>query len=717
MTQSKLLINKYFVLLFLLFITQLSDAQQTSKIDSLQNVLNNTKEEKDKIKVLFSIGNYYDSKGNYLKSREVGLEILKLSEKLHLDKRVAEANYALGRSNFYLGDYEKAHQYYQSSLNYFLQNPDKIRITEIKNNIGLVYMIQGNYPQASKNLYDALKLAEELQNDLLIYRTSNGLAQVYRYQEDFISALRFAFSCLEIAKKINSKKDEGNSYTLIGNIYRSKGNLDSALIYAMKALEFSKLNSDKISQGKASHNVGELIKLQAMAEKVNGFYSDTSIDKFNLALNYLKESLEISKETEDKYVLAGDYIDISETYLELNKLIDCKEFLFKAEDISQKTGNKEFIKICYELLSRYDSATGNYTSAYNNYKMHIAYRDSLHNEENTKKITKLQLQYEYDKKDQVARIETEKKNKEIELLNKEKELIGLQMENEHASLMNSQLETEKRNSENQLLKKSNQINELELVNARREQLKSQVIAKQNADELARQKFLRNGIILGIVLFVVIIGLLFNRFQLRKKIEHQDAILNERKRISSDLHDDIGSSLSKIALISEMIRTNPGIANANIEKVINSSRNALDHLSNIVWSLNASNDVLDNFIAYSRKYAVEYFEHSTINCKISVPPEIPKLNMSSEVRSNIFLCLKEILHNVVKHSGADSVQLCFDIRGREIEIKVQDNGKGFGIRDKLLGNGLINIQKRMNTIGGSFTIDSNEGTKALLRFDL
>jgi len=200
---------------------------------------------------------------------------------------------------------------------------------------------------------------------------------------------------------------------------------------------------------------------------------------------------------------------------------------------------------------------------------------------------------------------------------------------------------------------------------------------------------------------------------RKKLENkvdeiQSAILEERRRISSELHDDLGTNLSAIALMSGVM--NEKIHGDKVGKITATAQQSLDIINEIVWSLNPKNDNLENLIAYIRKFAVEYFEPTTIKCKVNLPLEIPDLVMKSVQRRNILLTVKEALHNVLKHSGATMVELTFFCNEVGGEIIIHDNGIGFE-NEKInwFGNGLQNMKHRMQSSEGYFDVENKQGT--------
>jgi signal transduction histidine kinase len=138
---------------------------------------------------------------------------------------------------------------------------------------------------------------------------------------------------------------------------------------------------------------------------------------------------------------------------------------------------------------------------------------------------------------------------------------------------------------------------------------------------------------------------------------------------------------------------------------------------IIWSMNSKNDSLGNLIAYIRAYSTEYLEGTSVNCKVTIPLDIPEKELSGDKRRNIFLCVKETLNNMLKHSGATGLTIDILTDGM-LTIRIHDNGRGIDLQKiRQFGNGLQNIKRRMESIGGDFEIKNNNGTETTLTLPL
>ena len=209
-----------------------------------------------------------------------------------------------------------------------------------------------------------------------------------------------------------------------------------------------------------------------------------------------------------------------------------------------------------------------------------------------------------------------------------------------------------------------------------------------------------------------------RQEYEKELAVYKAQQEERERISADMHDELGSGMTAIRLMSEIARNKmKENTPVEIEKISRSADDVLNKMNAIIWSMNSSNDTLDNLVSYIRSWSLEYFENTPVTCRVITPDTIPDMEITGDKRRNIFLCVKETLNNVLKHAGATTVQI--DIQtDKDLVIRIADNGKGINLESlRQFGNGLKNMARRMESIGGHFEIVNNNGTICILRLPL
>ncbi len=190
-------------------------------------------------------------------------------------------------------------------------------------------------------------------------------------------------------------------------------------------------------------------------------------------------------------------------------------------------------------------------------------------------------------------------------------------------------------------------------------------------------------------FIALVAWLLSKWYLNLRIrqqklefEKQQAIERERTRIATDMHDDLGAGLSRIKFIIQSIQNkNPKEEEikTELEKITDYSDEMSEKMGEIVWALNEKNDTLADLVAYSRSYAIEYLSNHNITCKADTPLGLPGTFIAGETRRNIFLSVKECLHNIVKHSGASCVKFSVEL-GNTINITIHDNGKGIDLNN-------------------------------------
>ena len=225
-----------------------------------------------------------------------------------------------------------------------------------------------------------------------------------------------------------------------------------------------------------------------------------------------------------------------------------------------------------------------------------------------------------------------------------------------------------------------------------------------------------GFIAGILVLISGLIFAFTRIyfvqQLRRReaaLEKKQAIEKERTRIATDMHDDFGASLSRIKFLSEKIqleKSNDTKMGDDLGKISRYSDEMAEKMNEIVWALNRKYDTLGDLVAFTRSYASEYLSDSHI--ALHFRDEVTEQPLNGEIRRNLFLVLKECLHNTVKHAEATEVWISFKTAG-ELELTYSDNGKGIDWNHlRPFANGLENMKKRIADIGGTLVFGHDKG---------
>ena len=202
-------------------------------------------------------------------------------------------------------------------------------------------------------------------------------------------------------------------------------------------------------------------------------------------------------------------------------------------------------------------------------------------------------------------------------------------------------------------------------------------------------------------------------------EQQHALERERARIAQDLHDDLGSTLTRLSLLSGLIRAdkdNSEQVEAHATKLSQAADQTVRALEEIVWAVRPGSDTLQSLVDYIAHFANELCEGRTEHCRLDLPHDLPAVPLPPDLRHNIFLIIKEALTNVLKHAEASEVQVQAKVSGNTLEFLVRDNGRGFdpGSASEGSRNGLGNMRRRAATIGGKLELESAPGQGTTIR---
>ena len=205
----------------------------------------------------------------------------------------------------------------------------------------------------------------------------------------------------------------------------------------------------------------------------------------------------------------------------------------------------------------------------------------------------------------------------------------------------------------------------------------------------------------------------------RQLEYEASLERERARIAKDIHDDLGANLTQIALLSELAQqdgSSAAKASERIEKISTTAREVIKSLDEIVWAVNPGNDSLAHLIDYSAQFTLDYLRLADIRCRLDLPESPPHRTLSTDVRHNLFLVIKEAVHNVVKHSRATEVWLRIHVEGGQLRVTIQDNGAGFSPnKASPAGNGMHNMEKRIKEIGGEYILKTEPEKGTTIQF--
>jgi len=191
---------------------------------------------------------------------------------------------------------------------------------------------------------------------------------------------------------------------------------------------------------------------------------------------------------------------------------------------------------------------------------------------------------------------------------------------------------------------------------------------------------------------------------------------ERLRIARDLHDYLGASLTEIGMLADR---GAGDSEAGAAKQCRKIREqvnaALSELDALVWAVDPQQDTAISLVRYLVSFVEEFLGASGLECRLEVGREWPKKAVEPNVRRNIYLAVREAIHNAVRHANATRIIFGIDHAGPRLCIKVEDNGHGFDARARPGGHGLANLRARLSLIGGRCQVTSTPGRGTALFF--
>jgi signal transduction histidine kinase len=213
----------------------------------------------------------------------------------------------------------------------------------------------------------------------------------------------------------------------------------------------------------------------------------------------------------------------------------------------------------------------------------------------------------------------------------------------------------------------------------------------------------------------------HRLQL-DRLERIHEVERERTRIARDLHDDIGTSLTRINMLGGLVsheHTPPSEVKDLTRQIRDTARKIVSELNEIVWAINPKNDKLNELLGYVGNFAETFCRNTPLRCRLKIAEDLPDHALSSEVRHNLFLAFKEAVNNAVKHASADELWVRARVERHELVLTVEDNGIGLAVNRQAsgTGQGLNNMHQRLQRIGGQCTIRKNGERGTIVEFRL
>ncbi|GGA97879.1 hypothetical protein GCM10011511_21510 [Puia dinghuensis] len=496
----------------------------------------------------------------------------------------------------------------------------------------------------------------------------------------------------------------------IGLAYSNHSEFAKSATYLFRADTLAQLLKDQYAIGEINRQMGILYREQGQYQK---------------AIPYFRESISMFRALHDTIHFMGAVTSLSAVYLAMS-LPDSSLVLLQAalplvEALSgaryEKAMMQEHLGDAYYALARYDKAMESYDRAYNlfvagNDKADLAYEainlgktftrlKDYRQAENylllsyrTNDSLKM-VNYSLDAAEQLANLfkatgDWRKAYHWLAIRDSLQDSLNLTALNEKTAQLQAQYEADKKEKEIALLKKDQELNRA---------------------IVQRHVVFQRGAVVVVVLLVLIGLLIINRYRVVNKTKRILDLEKMRNRIARDLHDDMGSALSSIHIISKMPPAPDGDgqqAYQRLMKIHEHSGLILENMSDIVWTINPANDTLEKIIFKMQEFAADIFDPLNIDYVFNKDGDFQNVRLGLQTRRDLYLIFKEAVNNAAKYSGCSKVDITIAADNGIVTVDIRDNGVGFD-RDAIRGgNGLRNMEERARQIRGQISIASAPG---------
>lgn len=646
---------------------------QNSKLDSLVDALEYLKEDTQKVKTYFEIVKIY-RRIDLEKGLEYGQKELELSHKLNYQWGLGKAHNQLGLIKKMQLKYDAANTHFKNALLAFDKLKDYVNLTTVYINLSESYVEEEKADSAFKYLAIGKKYNDNIDknsydwidNELNIL---SDYANIYHMLNMMDSTIFYSLQTVQLASENGYDEMAGISLLQLGAAYQKLKENDKAIQYYFKALAYLKGNTFYEPQ---------ILTGIGMSHYSKGNFDSTII--------YTKKSIDIEESLGGEFLIPMNFLNLGLAYKGKKKYTEAITAFTKGLEL-KKLGQDEKRQLQLFLGDTYKEMK-DWKKAEKFYLKNLDTKDSLEHRIRYMSLYALSDVYANQNDYKKAFIYLEKAQQHEKLF----------VSNEHQRSIKElevKYETHQKEKEIHQLKTENQLREA-------------LIQSENQ----KNKFAY----LSLCIILLSGGYLFQRFKKKKLQENKQNLINERLRLSAELHDEVGSTLSGISMYSYLAKSQFEAKNNDLIKSLNeihqSSGEMVNKLNEIVWLIHPGKDTLSHLLEKTEDYLRKMAAIKNILVKLDSPSDSSQVVISELTRRNIYLILKEGINNAVKYSNCNTIHLSTRKESSKLYFQLSDNGKGMDLNTVVKNNGLINMKKRAMDIGADFILDSeiDSGTK-------
>jgi two-component system sensor histidine kinase UhpB len=605
---------------------------------------------------------------------------LKMAQQARLDSFTAANFSLLGTAYRYKARYDSAFYYYAQAG----------KIAAEKKYIPIQAFIQiesyAIFNRIGKS--DSAALAINRMKDILPLLDSNSsqsekiemyLGHDEKHKARYADAFAHYYRSLRIANNLKDSVNQGNIYISLANVLVLLGQQDKALYYHRQAAGLFTLLGSRFELVNEYLNIADLY--------ITSNQPDSGED-------YVRRALVIIEEMKNTTYLPNAYVDLGYIYEKRKRFTEARDYFNQAIRFSQAVNNDESLMDAYQGVGEMYMADHNPSAAVPYLDKHLALAKQGSNKEeiiealwdlaeNENALHHYEKAYGYQK-----------------LFNIYKDSAYTETTGKTTAEMESKYEAEKKEQEIDLLKKDQLVNRL---------------------SLEKQKAFQWGSIIFLVLLLIIGFLAINRYRVIQRTKRLIDMERMRNTIARDLHDDIGSTISSINILSKValqqhVQGNTPMGNS-IQKIKDRSESIMESMSDIVWAINPQHDTIEQLVSRMKEFAAEILEPLNIRYTFGEEGNFLTVKLDVEKRKDLYLLFKEAVNNAAKYSGCANLFIDLKQGPRLLHLQITDDGRGFDAAEIKNGNGLTNMRRRAESMNGAIRIDSAVGKGTRIAVDL